>query len=88
MLCGRRGCPGCGHSLLVQVSVGITGRVGEVGRRPTGLRLHSHRLQRDIRLTQKADYAAPRVPSCPATPRISVRVPTPALLPLPLWTAA
>nr|XP_036863481.1 neural proliferation differentiation and control protein 1 isoform X2 [Manis javanica] len=29
------------------------------------------RLQRDIRLTQKADYAAPRVPSCPATPRIS-----------------
>ncbi|XP_057405347.1 neural proliferation differentiation and control protein 1 isoform X1 [Balaenoptera acutorostrata] len=29
------------------------------------------RLQRDVRLTQKADYAAPQAPSSPATPRIS-----------------
>uniref|UniRef100_A0A452SAN9 Neural proliferation, differentiation and control 1 n=1 Tax=Ursus americanus TaxID=9643 RepID=A0A452SAN9_URSAM len=30
------------------------------------------RLQRDIRLTQKADYAAPQAPGSPATPGISV----------------
>lgn len=30
-----------------------------------------YRLQRDIRLTQKADYAAPQAPGSPATPRIS-----------------
>ncbi|KAF6126060.1 neural proliferation, differentiation and control 1 [Phyllostomus discolor] len=29
------------------------------------------RLQRDIRLTQKADYAAPQAPGSPATPKIS-----------------
>eukprot|EP00071_Canis_lupus_P022277 XP_013972390.1 neural proliferation differentiation and control protein 1 isoform X4 [Canis lupus familiaris] len=29
------------------------------------------RLQRDIRLTQKADYAAPQAPGSPATPGIS-----------------
>ena len=29
------------------------------------------RLQRDIRLTQKADYTAPQAPGSPATPRIS-----------------
>ncbi|KAF4008407.1 hypothetical protein G4228_020137 [Cervus hanglu yarkandensis] len=34
------------------------------------------RLQRDIRLTQKADYAAPQAPSSPAPPGISVRGPT------------
>ncbi|XP_032979768.1 neural proliferation differentiation and control protein 1 isoform X4 [Rhinolophus ferrumequinum] len=30
-----------------------------------------YRLQRDIRLTQKADYAAPQAPGSPATPGIS-----------------
>lgn len=29
------------------------------------------RLQRDLRLTQKADYAAPQAPGSPATPKIS-----------------
>uniref|UniRef100_A0A7N5JU81 Neural proliferation, differentiation and control 1 n=1 Tax=Ailuropoda melanoleuca TaxID=9646 RepID=A0A7N5JU81_AILME len=36
------------------------------------------RLQRDIRLTQKADYAAPQAPGSPATPGISVRGPAPS----------
>lgn len=34
--------------------------------------LHSPRLQRDIRLTQKTDYTAPQATSSPTTPRISV----------------
>lgn len=44
---------------------------------PAGLRLRSRRLQRDMRLTQKADYAAPQVPGSPAAPRISVCGPAP-----------
>ncbi|XP_073746116.1 neural proliferation differentiation and control protein 1 isoform X2 [Callorhinus ursinus] len=41
------------------------------------------RLQRDARLTQKADYAAPQAPGSPATPGISVRGPAPAPPPRP-----
>lgn len=39
--------------------------------------LPAPRLQRDIRLTQKTDYAAPQAASSPTTPRISVRGPAP-----------
>lgn len=77
VLRGRRGRPCRGRSLLVSVSMGPDwGRAaGRLGGDPAGLRCGvstPRRLQRDVRLTQKADYAAPQAPSSPATPRISV----------------
>ncbi|XP_029058522.1 neural proliferation differentiation and control protein 1 isoform X2 [Monodon monoceros] len=76
VLRGRRGRPCRGRSLLVSVSMGPGwGRAaGRLGGDPAGLRCGvstPRRLQRDVRLTQKADYAAPQAPSSPATPRIS-----------------
>lgn len=61
---------------------GAAGRWGAV---PRGLSpAPLPRFQRDIRLTQKTDYAAPQATSSPTTPRISVRGPAhPARCPAP-----
>jgi hypothetical protein len=73
-----------GNAVLVQVSRrpwaearGVGWRAGPAARR-RGLSSTSRRLQREIRLTQKADYSTAKAPGSPATPRISVRGPAPA----------
>lgn len=75
VLRGGHSGPRCGCSLLVQVSgeAGWGARTGGTLRVSASIR--PRRLQRDIRLTQKADYAAPQAPGSPATPKISVCVP-------------
>lgn len=62
---GTRG-DGVGLALVLIVACAVAG-----GAALAAAALCWYRLQRDIRLTQKADYAAPQAPCGPATPGIS-----------------
>nr|KAF6486222.1 neural proliferation, differentiation and control 1 [Rousettus aegyptiacus] len=67
---GVRG-DGVGLALVLIVACAVAGGAALAVAALCWYRLGSHRLQRDIRLTQKADYAAPQAPCGPQTPGIS-----------------
>ncbi|XP_019496290.1 PREDICTED: neural proliferation differentiation and control protein 1 isoform X2 [Hipposideros armiger] len=66
-----RGGRGDGLALVFIVACSVAGVATLAVAALCWYRLCSRRLQRDIRLTQKADYTAPQAPASPATPGIS-----------------